>query len=421
MRREELQALDQAHLLHPHAVVGQPLPPLVLVRGKGALVWDADGKEYIDGTGGLWLNTVGHGREELARAAADQIAKLEYYSSFGDLSNEPSIRLGERLAALAPAHLNTIHFTSGGSEGTETALKLARLAQFNAGKTARTSVLMRADGYHGSSNVSMNMSGIERLKQGFGPALPGFVQLSAPRASSRADVDALVEEVERAIEETGADNIAAFIGEPVQGVGGVVPPPEGYWLGVQEVLRRHGVLLIADEVVTGFGRTGRWFGSETYGIEPDIMVTAKALTSGYIPMGAVFISDRLKAMLDGATFAHGFTYNGHPVAAAVALANLDIMEREGLVARAAEMGPWLLGRLRELEALTPVVEVRGAGMMFGVQLDRDGAAAVAAARSAGVLVRGGGTMIILCPPLVLRREEGERIVAVLAEALQKLD
>ncbi|HEU0168132.1 MAG TPA: aminotransferase class III-fold pyridoxal phosphate-dependent enzyme [Chloroflexota bacterium] len=279
---------------------------------------------------------------------------------------------------------------------------------------------MRADGYHGSSNVSMNMSGIDRLKQGFGPALPGFVQLSAPRASSRADVDALVEEVERRIEETGAENVAAFIGEPVQGVGGVVPPPDGYWAGVQQVLRRHNVLLIADEVVTGFGRTGRWFGSQSYGIEPDIMVTAKALTSGYIPMGAVFISNRVKAMLDGATFAHGFTYNGHPVAAAVALANLDIMEREGLVARAAEMGSWLLGRLKELEREPAVVEVRGAGMMFGVQLAQDGAPAVAAAREAGVLVRGGGPTLILCPPLVLQREEGERIVEVLGKALRQL-
>jgi putrescine aminotransferase len=233
-------------------------------------------------------------------------------------------------------------------------------------------------------------------------------------------VDALVEEVERRIEETGAENVAAFIGEPVQGVGGVVPPPDGYWAGVQQVLRRHNVLLIADEVVTGFGRTGRWFGSQSYGIEPDIMVTAKALTSGYIPMGAVFISNRVKAMLDGATFAHGFTYNGHPVAAAVALANLDIMEREGLVARAAEMGAWLLGRLKELEREPAVVEVRGAGMMFGVQLDRDGAPAVGAAREAGVLVRGGGPTIILCPPLVLQREEGERIVEVLGKALRQL-
>jgi adenosylmethionine-8-amino-7-oxononanoate aminotransferase len=414
---EELRSLDQAHVLHPHSVVGHPLPPLVLVRGQGALVWDADGKEYIDGTGGLWLNAVGHGREELAQAAADQMRRLEYYSSFGDLSNEPAVRLAHKLAQLAPAHLNTVHFTSGGAEGTETALKLARLAHHNVGNPERTSVLMRQDGYHGSSNVSMAMSGIARLKQGFGPALPGFIQLSQPRAKTPAEVERLVEEVEQRIEEVGAERIAAFIGEPVLGVGGAVPPPDGYWAGVQEVLRRHGVLLIIDEVVTGYGRTGWWFGSERYGIEPDIMVTAKALTSGYVPMGAVFISDRVKQMLDGANFAHGFTFNGHPVGAAVALANLDIIEREQLVPRAREMGDWMLSELKRLESEAAVVEVRGSGMMFGIQLAADALPVATAARQEGVLVRGAGTTIIVCPPLVIEREQAQRIVDALATAI----
>ncbi len=401
-------------------MVGHAPPPLVLVRGRGALVWDADGKEYVDGTGGLWLNAVGHGREELAQAAADQMRKLEYFSSFGDLSNEPAIRLGGKLAELAPPGLNTIYFTNGGSEGTETAFKLARLAQFNAGKPERTSVLMRQDGYHGSANVAMNMSGIPRLKNGFGPPLPGFVQLSAPRAKTPAAVDALIEEVERTIEKVGAGTIAAFIGEPVQGVGGTVPPPEGYWAGVQDVLRRHGVLLVVDEVITGYGRTGYWFASERYGIQPDIMVTAKALTSGYIPMGAVFISDRVKQMLDGATFAHGFTFNGHPVGAAVALANLDIMEREGLVARAREMGDWMLAELKGLASQPAVVEVRGSGMMFGVELVGDAAPVVAGARDSGVIARSAGNAVVLCPPLVIEREQARRIVDVLNQEIRKV-
>ncbi|MGH2365650.1 MAG: aspartate aminotransferase family protein [Chloroflexota bacterium] len=417
---DELARLDAAHVLHPHAKVGHPARPLVIARGKGALVWDAEGKEYIDGTGGLWLNAVGHGREELARAAAEQMRQLEYYSSFGDLANEPSLRLAARLAGLAPPRMNTVYFTNGGSEGNETAIKLVRLAQHHAGKPDRTTILSRHDAYHGSSGTSMAASGLDRLKQGFGPAAPGFIHLSAPRARTRVETDALVEEVERTIEETGAEHIAAFIGEPVQGVGGVITPPEGYWEGVQAVLRRHGLLFIVDEVITAYGRTGSWFASQRYNLDADVIVTAKALTSGYVPMGAVLISDRLRSMLDGAEFRHGFTFNGHPVGAAVALENLRLMEQEHLVQRAEDMGDWLLAQLRKLEADPHVAEVRGVGMMLAIELTCDPAPAVQAAREAGVLVRGYPPNIIICPPLVLEQAQAERLVQVLTEQILAL-
>jgi putrescine aminotransferase len=416
---EELARLDAAHVVHPHAVVGRPQPPLVWARGRGALLWDVEGREYVDGTCGLWQCAVGHGREELAEAAAAQMRELEFYASFWDFANEPSIRLAERLAQLSPSGLDRVFFTNGGSEGMETAIKLVRLAWHASGSPDRDVILSRGSAYHGVGSASLAATGIAPLKEGFDPLPPGFFHLSIPQGAGATD--RLVAELEQTIGEIGPERIAAFVGEPILGVGGMIPPPDGYWPRVQEVLRRHGILVVLDEVVTAYGRTGRWFGAELYGIDADVIVTAKALTSGYVPMGAVLIGDRVLELLDGTAFRHGFTYNGHPVGAAVALANLDIIEREGLVARAAETGARMLERLRPLAALDVVAEVRGVGLMLGIELAEPRAAEVeAAARAAGVIVRATGQKIVLSPPFVIEPEQADRIVDVLTQELERL-
>jgi putrescine aminotransferase len=418
--QQELATLDAAHLIHPHSVVGEPAAPVVWARGRGALLWDVDGKEYIDGTCGLWQCAVGHGRAELARAAAEQIEELEFYASFWNFANEPSIRLATRLAELSPPGLDHVFFTNGGSEGTETAIKLVRLAWYANGQPERTVILSRKSAYHGVGSASLAATGIAPLQEGFAPLAPGFVHLSTP--TQTAAVDELVEELERTIAEIGADQIAAFIGEPVMGVGGMIPPPDGYWPRVQDVLRRNGILLVLDEIVTAYGRTGHWFAAERYGLDPDVIVTAKALTSGYIPMGAVLVHDRVVDLLEGTAFRHGFTYNGHPVGAAVALANLQIIESENLLRRAAVTGQRMLERLQPALELEGVREVRGVGLMLGVEVDaeRDTASVAQRALERGVVVRASGQKIVMSPPFVIEDEQADRVVDVLLEELRGL-
>jgi PLP-dependent transaminase len=415
-----LTELDAAHVIHPHAVVGAPAAPVIWARGRGATLWDIDGKEYVDGTCGLWQCAVGHGRPELARVAAEQIERLEFYASFWNFANEPSIRLAARLAELSPAGLDRVFFTNGGSEGIETAIKLVRLAWHAQGSPERNVILSRKSAYHGVGVASLAATGIPPLKEGFGPLAPGFVHLSTP--TRRADAEALVAELRSTIDELGAETIAAFVGEPVMGVGGMIPPPDGYWPQVQEVLREHGILLILDEIVTGYGRTGRWFGAQRYDLDPDVIVTAKALTSGYIPMGAVLVHDRLVEMLEGTAFRHGFTYNGHPVGSAVALANLDIIEREGLLERAESVGARMLERLQPVEKLDAVAEVRGVGLMLGVELagERDASPVAAGALEQGVVVRASGQKIVMSPPFVIEDAQADRIVDVLTAELRRL-
>ena len=418
--QQELAELDAAHVIHPHAVVGEPAPPVVWARGRGALLWDVDGKEYVDGTCGLWQCAVGHGRAELARAAAKQIEQLEFYASFWNFANEPSLRLAGRLAELSPPGLDHVFFTNGGSEGVETAIKLVRLAWHASEQPDRTVILSRKSAYHGVGSASLAATGIPQLQEGFAPLAPGFVHLSTPTLS--ASVDELVDELERTIADIGAEQIAAFVGEPVMGVGGMIPPPQGYWPRVQEVLRRHGILLVLDEVVTAYGRTGHWFAAERYGLDPDVIVTAKALTSGYIPMGAVLVHDRVVEKLEGTAFRHGFTYNGHPVGAAVALANLQIIETENLLERARQTGQRMLERLKPALELDGVREVRGVGLMLGVEVDpeRDTTAVARRVLERGVVVRASGQKIVMSPPFVIETEQADRIVDVLLEELRTL-
>jgi putrescine aminotransferase len=415
----ELQRLDTEHIVHPHQVVGRPADPLVVARAKGSTLWDTDGREYLDATCGLWQCAIGHGREEIGRVAADQIGRVEFYASFWDYSNEPSILLAAKLAELSG--LGHVHFTNGGSEGNAIAIKLARLAWHHAGQPDRDIVLSRQSAYHGSgAGASLSATGIPPLKEGFDPLQEGFVHLGRPHARL-ANTDALIDELVETIAQIGADRIAAFIGEPIMGVGGVVPPAEDYWPRVAEVLREHDILLILDEVVTGFGRLGHWFGFERFGVRPDFVVTAKAITSGYFPFGAVLIGDRPMELLDGRMLRHGFTYNGHPVGAAIALENLAIIEQERLIEAVRERGQQLGARLRPLGDLDEVVEVRGEGLMWGLELREgaDAAAHAAAIREGGVILRGMENRIVMSPPFVVTEAEIDRLADALQAQLER--
>lgn len=416
-----LQEFDQTFIVHPHQIVGAPAVPLVIDRAEGSTVWDTDGNAYLDGTCGLWQCAVGHGREELARIAGEQLGKLEFYASFWDFSNEPAIRLAARLADLAGPGLQHVHFTNGGSEGTATAIKLARLAWDTVGQPERNIVLARQSAYHGSgSGASLWATGLPGAHEGFGPPAEGFVHLSTPHAG-RVETDDLIDELRRTIDDLGADRIAALIGEPIMGVAGVLQPPEDYWPRVAEVLREHGILLIFDEVITAFGRLGYWFGFQRFGVSPDFVVTAKAITSGYLPFGAVLIGDRPMELLGGRLLRHGITYNGHPACAAVALANLAIIEREGLLAQALQRGRQLGAGLRALESHAAVSEVRGEGLMWAVEfVSARGEDVAASLRRRGVIVRGMLDRIIISPPFVITPEEVDQILEAVAAEVDTL-
>jgi putrescine aminotransferase len=433
----ELAELDRRHVIHPNldgAVSGR----CVLVQGDGCRLWDADGTEYLDATGGLWLCQVGHGRRELAEAAARQIERLEYFTSFWDFSNDQAIVLAVKLAELAPSGLTHSFFTSGGSESNESAIKIARLYHGRRGEPDRTWIIARRSGYHGVGYGSGTATGIEVFREGFGPLLPHVEHVTRPDPyhaelyDGQDPTDFLLRELEETIERLGPGRVAAMIGEPVIGAGGVIVPPDDYWPRVRELLHRYGILLIADEVVTGFGRTGVWFASEEMGMEPDLLSLAKGITSGYVPLGAVLMRDEIAELIGGGDgFHHGFTYCGHPVACAVALANIDIIEREDLVGAARRTGDLLAAELAPLADLPAVGEVRGRGMMIGIELVADKATreplvfagdAVdeVVRRDHGVIVRNVGPVVAMSPPLVMTDEEVRRVADATRDVLSRL-
>lgn len=436
-KNAELVSLDRECVLHP-LLSDQMTDRVVMVDGDGCRLTDAEGREYLDATGGLWLAQVGHGRSELADAAAAQMRAIEYFTSFWEFSNEPAIRLAQRLLSIAPDSVGRVFYTSGGSEGDDAALKMARLYFHRRGETERNWILSRREAYHGIAYGGGSATGVDAYRTGFGPLLPHIHHLTPawPYRSElfdgREPTDFLIDELEQTIEQIGPQRIAAFIGEPVMGVAGMLVPPEDYWPRVQEVLKRHGILLILDEVVTAYGRVGEWFAATHYGLEPDVIVTAKGISSGYIPLGANLISDELADTLSSqGGFPLGYTYNGHPTACAVGLANLEIIEREHLLDAAREIGAYLLGRLHELEDIELVGEVRGRGMMFGIELvvDRDRRTPLptppvplpdVVRRETGVIVRNCGHSLVLSPPLVLTRGEADRIVDALRSVLDRL-
>jgi putrescine---pyruvate transaminase len=409
-------------LWHPFAdmsaVAGNEL---VLERGEGVHVWDADGRRYLDGASSLWYANVGHGRREIADAIASQLRRLETFHVFGDASNAPAAELAERLAALAPRPGSKVFLTSGGGESIETACKLARAFHHAQGDPERQHLVSRDGGYHGTHGIGTSILGLPYRDQ-FGPLV---------ERSSRVPWDSL-EALEQELERVGPDTVAAFVYEPVIGSGGVRVPPPGYLEGAQELCRRHGILTIADVVINGFGRLGSWLGVERFGLEPDLIVFAKGVTSGYLPLGGVIVSPAVAEPFwdgSGRTFAHGGTYSGHATCCAAALANLDLLARDGLVTRAATLEQPFHDRLRGLERHALVGEVRGGvGLMAAVALapalvaEDPGAPARFGrlARDAGLLTRGLADGVAVAPPLVVEPHHVDAMVDALGTALEAL-
>ncbi len=438
----ELVELDRAHLMHPVSNLHQVRRdgPLVLARGEDVWVWDTDGNRYVDGFAGLWNVNVGHGRAELARAAAEQMEEIAFVPNFFGLASPPAIELAARLAELFPDPINHFQFTSGGAESNETALKIARYFWWLKGRPEKVKILSRRMAYHGIAMGALAATGIPTYHEGFGPQVPGFVHLTPPYAyrhgegqTEEAFVATLVAELEETIAREGADTIAAMIGEPIQGAGGVVVPPEGYWRAIAPVLKAHDILLIFDEVITGFGRTGAMFGMEQYGVTPDVASFAKGITSGYVPLGGVGVSDEIFETLSAPDrmFMHGFTYSGHPVACAVALPNIRIIEEERLPENAGDGGAYLLGELERLLERPHVGNVRGKGLMLLVEVVADkgtkakldpalnvGGRLTAATRERGIIVRCTNDGIAIAPPLTIRRPELDLIAGAIGEALE---
>jgi adenosylmethionine-8-amino-7-oxononanoate aminotransferase len=409
-------------LWHPfadmHAVAGRET---VIVRGEGVWVWDADGRRLLDGSSSLWYANVGHGRREIADAVARQMADLENHHVFGDLANRPALELAERLAGLAPAPGSKVFLTSGGGDSIETAVKLARLYHGTLGAPRRRHVISRRGGYHGTHGIGTSILGMP-FRAEFGPLVEATSQV--PYDS----LDALADEIDR----VGAEHVAAFVFEPVIGSGGVLPPPPGYLEGAEELCRDAGILTVADAVIGGFGRLGTWFGVERFGLRPDLIVFAKGVTSGYLPLGGVIVAPHVAEPFwarGGRMFAHGPTYSGHAACCAAALANIDLLAADGLVGRARELERGFHERLLALAEGPLVGEVRGGvGLMAAVALDD---AVVAAepdaatrlwrlAREAGLLTRGLADGVAVAPPLIVSAEELDVAVASLAAALEAL-
>jgi adenosylmethionine-8-amino-7-oxononanoate aminotransferase len=438
----QLIDVDRAHLLHPLHHPTAYGSTRIWVEGRGAIIKDASGREYIDGLAGLWNVNVGHGRRELADAARDQMATLAYHSSYAGSTNYPAIALAEKLSDLVYPSINSFFFTSGGAEASESSFKTARFYWKAKGKAEKVKVIARQRAYHGLTLAAMSATGLPVFWPMFEPRVPGFLHIDAPDPYRFVNSDpsvslgiAAANTLEEAILREGADTVAAFIAEPIQGAGGVIVPPADYFARVREICNTHDVLFIADEVITGFGRTGRWFGLEHYSVQPDIMQFAKGITSGYVPLGGIGVSDAVRGVMNevpaSKRWMHAYTYSGHPTCCAVALENIAIIERERLVEQSAATGAYLLDRLRGLESLPNVGHVRGQGLIAGVEVVADkstkqlfpAGANVTAGLTEAMLERGLCTRVVLdciclAPPLVISNQQIDALVDRLGDAIQ---
>jgi 4-aminobutyrate---pyruvate transaminase len=441
-------ARDIAYYFHPatnarrHETVG----PMIIERGQGIHVYDDQGKEYIEGLAGLWSVAVGFGEERLAKAAAAQMRQLPYYHSFTHKSHPSAIALAERLVRMAPGPMSKAHFTSSGSEANDLAIKMIWYYNNALGRPEKKKILSRQRAYHGVSIASASLTGLPAFQRDFDLPLPMIGHVScphywrfgAPGESEEAFATRLASELEDRILAEGPQTVAAFFGEPLMGAGGVIMPPRTYWEKIQAVCRRHNVLIVADEVITGFGRTGRMFGSQTYEIKPDILVVSKALTSSYIPLSALVFSDAIYQVLADnsakiGVFAHGFTASGHPVATAVAMENLDIIEERGLVDNAASLSGQFQARIREFADHPYVGEARGIGLIGALEFVADkktkaafaepgsvGARLAGLAQEEGLIVRAIGDIVAFCPPLIISSAEVDEMFDRFGRALARL-
>ncbi|MCL6503543.1 MAG: aspartate aminotransferase family protein [Pirellulales bacterium] len=436
-------ARDLAHLIHPLHQPQAQAHGHVWLRGEGAELIDHRGQRFLDALAGLWNVLVGHGRVELAEAASRQMRELAFASAYAGSSNRPAIELAERLAGLCYPNIGKFFFTCGGAEANETAIKTARYYWKRAGHPGKYKVVSRTYAYHGTTLAAMSATGLASYWPMFEPRVPGFVHIASPYpyrfaarpGDPRSPGEQAADLLEQAIQEEGPDTVAAFLAEPVHGAGGVIVPPDDYWPRIRQICDRYQVLLIADEVITGFGRTGPWFALERYGIQPDLVTFAKGITSGYFPLGGVGMSHAIAEALDSAadtsTWMHAFTYSAHPVGCAVALANLDILQREGLRERAAELGRRLLAGLQSLAVHRHVGEVRGLGLMAAVELVADkqtraefppqeqvGARVHAATQQLGMFTRLRQDVYNFAPCYVAREDQIDRMVRILGDAIE---
>ncbi len=429
----EWQNLSNDHHLAPFSDFKQlkEVGPRIITHAKGVYLWDSEGHKILDGMAGLWCVAIGYGRDELADAASQQMRELPYYNLFFMTAHPPVLELSKVIAQIAPEGMNHVFFTGSGSEGNDTMLRMVRHYWAIKGQPNKKTIISRKNGYHGSTVAGASLGGMTYMHEQGDLPIPGITHIPQPYWFGEGG-DMSPEEfgiwaanqLEEKILEIGVDNVGAFIAEPIQGAGGVIVPPDTYWPRIKEILAKYDILFVADEVICGFGRTGEWFGSDFYGLKPDMMTIAKGLTSGYIPMGGLIVRDEVVAVLnEGGDFNHGFTYSGHPVAAAVALENIRILRDEKIIEKVqAETAPYLQKRLRELNDHPLVGEVRGVGMLGAIELVQDkatrkryegrgvGMICRQFCFDNGLIMRAVGDTMIISPPLVITRDEIDELV-----------
>ncbi|WP_163848128.1 aspartate aminotransferase family protein [Pseudooceanicola aestuarii] len=434
METAALQTLDAAHHMHPFTTQTDLAArgARVITGGNGIWLRDSEGAQILDAMAGLWCVNIGYGRSELADVAARQMRELPYYNTFFMTTTVPALQLAAKLAELAPGDLNHVFFAGSGSEANDTNLRMVRTYWAEKGKPAKQTIISRWNAYHGSSVGSGSLGGMKGMHAQGGMPIPGIAHIDQPDWwSEGGDMSPddfglyCARQLEAKIDELGEDSIAAFIAEPVQGAGGVIVPPETYWPEISRICKEREILLVADEVICGFGRTGAWFGSQTMGLTPDIMTIAKGLSSGYQPIGGSIVSDEIAAVIGATEFNHGYTYSGHPVAAAVALENLRILEEEAIVQRVAEdTGPYLQQQFEALADHPMVGEARIVGMMGSLALTPDKTRRAKFAADAGtvgymvrercfannLIMRHVGDRMIISPPLVITRAEIDELI-----------
>ncbi|HWJ75829.1 MAG TPA: aspartate aminotransferase family protein [Kaistia sp.] len=439
----DYRARDAAHHIHPFSDMKalNAEGSRVIVRGEGSWIWDSDGNRILDGMAGLWCVNIGHGRPEIAAAIQRQMAEISFYNTFFKTTHPPAIALAETLTRLTPPQFNHVFFVNSGSEANDTVIRMVRHYWATRGKPEKSVLIARHNAYHGSTMGGGSLGGMKPMHEQGGLPIPGIHHIAQPYWFGEGG-DASPEEfgiiaaraLETAIEEIGEDKIGAFVAEPIQGAGGVIIPPSTYWPEIARILKGRDILLVADEVITGFGRTGNWFGSETFGIEADLMPIAKGLSSGYLPIGGVMVSDKVADVIigEGGDFNHGFTYSAHPVAAAAALENLRIIEDEKLVERVRDdIGPYLQKKWLALGDHPLVGEARMTGLMGALELvpkkpsrtevfpdtGKVGTIARDFSFRNGLVMRAVRDSLILSPPLTLSHEEADHLIAVASKTL----
>ncbi|MBI2315672.1 MAG: aminotransferase class III-fold pyridoxal phosphate-dependent enzyme [Betaproteobacteria bacterium] len=442
-----LEAKDLEHLLHPvtNLKLHREKGPTIAVKAKGVYLWDEKGRQYLEGMAGLWCTALGYGEEELARAAKEQMEKLCYSQLFSGRANEPSILLAEKLKSMVPMDAGRVFFGLSGSDANDTQVKLMWYYHNAIGKPERKKIIARNRGYHGATVAAGSLTGLPPFHKNFDLPIAGILHTDShhyyrdalPGESEAAFVDRIIGNLEKLIQAEGPETVAAFIAEPIPGVGGVIVPSPGYYAKLQALLERYGIFFIDDEVICGFGRTGKPFGAETVGIRPTTMSLAKALTSAYLPLSAVIIPEFMyeplvEASGQAGVFGHGFTYTGHPVCAAVALRNLELIEQRNVFAHVAKVSEPFQARLRAFADHPLVGEARGVGLIGAVELVADkntkaafdptrGVAAhcVARCEANGLIVRSVGETIAFCPPLIVTEDQVHELFDKLARSLEE--